>query len=220
MIPTDLIQAAGLWTYVLVFTITAAETSAFIGLLLPGETLILLAAALAGRGDLDPALLTAAVIGGGITGDSLGYAIGHWYEHRPSAERLRHRIQPGGRIDHARDFLLRRGGPAVFTGRFIGFVRSFLPFAAGAVGMPFPRFFLYSSTASAIWGTGNVLAGYFLGASAERLLRTAGVAGALAATAAILAMILVVRIRHLRARPPLRHHRRGRHRRLTRPMSQ
>ncbi|MGW1888531.1 DedA family protein [Streptomyces sp. NPDC001970] len=213
MISADLVEAAGLWTYALVFIITAVETSAFIGLLLPAETLILLAAALAGRGDLDPALLTAAVVGGGIAGDSLGYAIGHWYEHRPSAQRLRRRIRPGGRIDHARDFLLRRGGPAVFTGRFISFVRSFLPFAAGAVGMPFHRFFLYSSTASVIWGTGIVLAGYFLGASAERLLRTAGITGALAATAATaaLALILVCRMRHRRAQSPVGHQRRGRH---------
>ncbi|WP_405539313.1 DedA family protein [Streptomyces sp. NBC_00075] len=198
MIPTDFIEAAGLWTYVLVFAITAGETSAFIGLLLPGETIILLAAALAGRGDLDPVLLTAAVIGGGITGDSLGYALGHWYEHRPSAERLRRRIRPGGGIDRAQDFLLRRGGAAVFTGRFIGFVRSFLPFAAGAVGMPFRRFFLYSSAASVLWGTASVLAGYFLGASAEKLIRTAGVAGAGAAAAVTLVVLLVVRTRRRR----------------------
>ncbi|WP_326731551.1 DedA family protein [Streptomyces phaeochromogenes] len=198
MIPTEFVEAAGLWTYVLVFAITAGETSAFIGLLLPGETLILLAAALAGRGDLDPVLLTAAVIGGGITGDSLGYALGHWYEHRPSSERLRRRIRPGGGIDRAQDFLLRRGGAAVFTGRFIGFVRSFLPFAAGAVGMPFRRFFLYSSAASVLWGTANVLAGYFLGASAEKLIRTAGVAGAGAAAAVTLVVLLVVRIRRRR----------------------
>jgi membrane-associated protein len=195
VIPTHLVETAGVWSYVLVFALTAGETSAFIGIVLPGETLILLAAALAGRGLLDPVVLTAAVVVGGITGDSLGYALGHWYEHRPGAQWLRRRISPGSRTGRARDFLVRRGGAAVFTGRFVGFVRSFLPFAAGALGMPYRQFLPYSASASLVWGTGSVLAGYFLGSSAERLLSTVGVAGVtgVAAAAAIAAGLLIVR---------------------------
>ncbi|MER5912996.1 DedA family protein [Streptomyces sp. NPDC001982] len=184
-----LIETAGAWSYVVVFAVVAGETSAFIGLILPGETLILLAAALAERGELNPYLLTLAVIGGGIAGDSLGYALGHWFEHRPSAERLRRRIPARGRIDRSRAFLRSRGGTAVFTGRLVGFIRSFLPFAAGAAGMPYRPFLLYSTAASVVWGTGNVLAGYFLGSSAERILRTAGLAGVAAAAAAVLAVL-------------------------------
>ncbi|MFG2730346.1 hypothetical protein [Streptomyces canus] len=45
-----LIEAAGWWSYLIVFAMTAAETSAFLGLLVPGETAILLASAIAGRG--------------------------------------------------------------------------------------------------------------------------------------------------------------------------
>ncbi|KOU66891.1 hypothetical protein ADK57_18225 [Streptomyces sp. MMG1533] len=71
-----LIEAAGWWSCVVVFAVTAGETSAFIGVLLPGETVILLASALAGRGDLDPLLLSALVVAGGMTGDGLGYALG------------------------------------------------------------------------------------------------------------------------------------------------
>jgi len=198
MHPYALIEAPGAWSYVVLFAVTAGETSAFVGLLLPGETLILLAAAVAGRGGLDPVLLAAAVVTGGMTGDTLGYALGHWYERRPGAERLRRRIQSGSRIGRAQGFLLRHGGAAVFTGRFIGFVRTFLPFAAGMAGMPYRRFFPYSTAASLVWGVGNVLLGYFVGSAATELLHTAGLTGAAALAAVAVALLVLVWIRRRR----------------------
>ncbi|WTN44680.1 DedA family protein [Streptomyces sp. NBC_00631] len=115
-----LVEAAGWWSYVLVFALTAGETSAFVGVLLPGETVILLASAIAGRGDLNPVLLATLVVTGGITGDSLGYALGHWYGRRPNA-RLTRWVRDNSRISRAHDFLTRHGGAAVVGGRFIGF---------------------------------------------------------------------------------------------------
>ncbi|MFI7501564.1 DedA family protein [Streptomyces sp. NPDC049687] len=174
---STLIEAAGWWSYIVVFAVTAGETGAFIGVLLPGETVILVASAIAGRGDLNPVLLTALVVTGGMTGDGLGYALGHWYGRRPHARPTRW-VRPGSRIGQANDFLTRHGGAAVVTGRFIGFVRTFLPFAAGASGMPYRRFFLFSTVASLIWGIGNVLLGYFAGAAATGFLHAAGLIGA------------------------------------------
>ncbi|GAB3008803.1 hypothetical protein GCM10023080_088490 [Streptomyces pseudoechinosporeus] len=199
-----LIEAAGWWSYIVVFAVTAGETSAFIGVLLPGETVILLASAIAGQGDLNPVLLAALVVTGGMTGDSLGYALGHWYGRRPNARLLR-RIRPDGRIGQAHDFLTRHGGAAVVTGRFIGFVRTFLPFAAGASGMPYRRFFLFSTLASLIWGIGNVLLGYFAGAAATEFLHSAGpiVATVLAAAAvALVGLVWLLRRRRGSARVP------------------
>ncbi|MFI1354393.1 DedA family protein [Streptomyces sp. NPDC020898] len=199
-----LIEAAGWWTYIVVFAVTAGETGAFIGVLLPGETVILLASAIAGRGDLDPVLLAALVVTGGMTGDSLGYALGRWYGRRPNS-RLTQRIRPGSRIGQAQDFLTRHGGASVVAGRFIGFVRTFLPFAAGASGMPYRRFFLFSTVASLIWGIGNVLLGYFAGAAATDFLHEAGLIGAtvLAAVAvALLGLVWLLRRRRAGARAP------------------
>lgn len=199
-----LVEAAGWWSYIVVFALTAGETSAFIGVLLPGETVILLASAIAGRGDLDPVLLAALVVAGGMTGDSLGYALGHWYGQRPNT-RMAHRVRPGSRIGQAHGFLMRHGGAAVVTGRFIGFVRTFLPFAAGASGMPYRRFFLFSTVASLIWGIGNVLLGYFAGAAAIDFLHAAGLIGAsvLAAVAvALFGLVWLLRRRRGSARAP------------------
>ncbi|GAB2718795.1 DedA family protein [Kitasatospora kifunensis] len=189
---TSLVQAAGLWSYALIFTLTAAETSAFVGLLLPSETVILFAAALSAHGTLNPLLLTAAVVTGGIIGDSSGYALGRLLGKRVDARQRGHRIRPGGRIDRAGGYLRERGGPAVFTGRFIGFVRSFVPFAAGAAKMPYRRFLGFSASASLAWGLGNVALGYFLGASAQRLLHTIGLAGVAALAGVLVVAVLVL----------------------------
>jgi membrane-associated protein len=201
---TSVVETAGLWSYAVVFALTAGETSAFIGLFLPGETLILFAAALSARGDLNPVVLAITVVTGGIVGDSVGYAVGRWYDHwpRPQWTRGRGRRQsaPGGerrvsRVGNARTFLRRHGGSAVFIGRFIGFVRTFLPFVAGASGMPYRRFLPYSAAACVVWGVANVVAGYFLGSAAERLLRTVGLAGAAAAAGAAVIALVAVSIR-------------------------
>jgi membrane protein DedA with SNARE-associated domain len=201
---TSVVETAGLWSYAAVFALTAGETSAFIGLFLPGETLILFAAALSARGDLNPVLLAITVVTGGIVGDSVGYAVGRWYERwpRPGWTRRRSRRQPsagdgrrGSRVGNARNFLRRHGGSAVFIGRFIGFVRTFLPFVAGASGMPYRRFLPYSAAACVVWGVANVVAGYFLGSAAERLLRTVGLAGAATAVGAVVVTFLAVSIR-------------------------
>ncbi|MGW1886906.1 DedA family protein [Streptomyces sp. NPDC001970] len=192
-----LIEAAGWWSYAVVFAVTAGETGAFIGLLVPGETIILLASA--NRGVLNPLVLAAVVVAGGMVGDSLGYALGRWCARRPRA-RLVGWMRSGRRFGRAQAFLVRHGGAAVFTGRFVGFVRTFLPFAAGASGMPYRRFFLYSTAASLVWGVGNVLLGYFAGAAATELLHSAGLAGAAALAAVAVAVAIVVGIRILSRR--------------------
>ncbi|MEU4098920.1 DedA family protein [Streptomyces sp. NPDC026673] len=187
-----LIEAAGWWSYVVVFAVTAGETSAFVGLLLPGETVILLASAIAGRGDLNPLILAAAVVTGGIAGDNLGYALGRHCERHPGT--WLHRIRPDSRIGRAQNFLIRHGGAAVFTGRFIGFVRTFLPFVAGVSRMPYRRFVAYSSAASLVWGVGNVVLGYFAGAAATELLHRAGLVALPVLAAAAVAALAVARL--------------------------
>ncbi|MFF3057376.1 DedA family protein [Streptomyces sp. NPDC057909] len=181
------------------FAATASETSAFIGLLVPGESVILLASAIAGRGDLNVLILAAAVVTGGITGDNLGFALGRWCARHPGRRRSRRagRHDPHGR---AQAFLVRHGGAAVFTGRFIGFVRTFLPYVAGRSGMPYRRFFVYSTAASLVWGIGTVLLGYFAGAAAVEFLHSAGPIGIAVLATVTVAAYGVARLRRRRRR--------------------
>jgi membrane protein DedA with SNARE-associated domain len=215
VIPAGFVESIGVWAYVLVFVLTMGETSAFIGIVLPGETLVLLAAAIAGAGHLDVIGLGTVVITGSIVGDSVGYWVGRWSVHSRTAERIRRwtaRWRLARRLrdlpvlrtgkQRAHDFLLGHGGAAVFTGRFVGFVRSFLPFAAGAAGMPYRRFLPSTVAAGLIWGTGNVLVGYFLGASAGGLLHNVAITAVVGVAAVAAVVFATQRFRRNRGRNP------------------
>ncbi|MFG3323602.1 DedA family protein [Streptomyces sp. NPDC048171] len=188
-----LIDSAGWWSYLLVFAVTVGETSAFVGALLPGETVILIAAALAGKGDLNPFLLAVVVVVGGILGDNLGYMLGRRCGQRPSRGKFA-RLRLDVHLRKTQTFLARHGGKAVFTGRFIGFIRTFLPFAAGASAMPCRRFFFFSTLASVVWGVGSVVLGYFVGAAAIDYLHSAGFVGAIALAALAVVAFTTVRL--------------------------
>ncbi|MFF4243431.1 DedA family protein [Streptomyces sp. NPDC001822] len=196
----DVIEAAGWWSYAVVFLLTAAETGVFVGLLIPGETAVLLAAAIAGRGDLNGPLLAVVVVAGAVTGDTLGFALGRRCARQPARPRRR-AFRVGNRSGRTSAFLLRHGGAAVFTGKFVGFVRTFLPYAAGFSGMPYRRFALYSTAASVVWGTGSVLLGYYAGAAATRFVHSTGLVGAAALAAVSVPALVVAKVVARRRRP-------------------
>ncbi|MGW2519631.1 DedA family protein [Streptomyces sp. NPDC001617] len=82
----------------------------------------------------------------------LGYALGRRCGRHPGTW-LARRLRSDGWSGMAQTFLTRHGGTAVLTGRFVGVIRAFLPFAAGASGMPYRRFFF--SSAARIAGLGH-----------------------------------------------------------------
>ncbi|MFI9801717.1 DedA family protein [Streptomyces sp. NPDC052302] len=197
------IEAAGWWSYAVVFALTAAETSAFVGLLVPGESAVLLAAAVSGHGGPDVALLAAVVVAGAVTGDNLGFALGRRCAKRPG-HRWTPRIPGRHRDGRLRTFLTGHSGAALFTGKFIGFARTFLPYLAGSLGMPYRRFVLYSTAGSLVWGTGTVLVGHFAGSAAIELLHKAGLIGVAVLAVVIVAALAVLRLRTRRRRRPTR----------------
>jgi membrane-associated protein len=221
MISASVLQVGGLAAYLIVFAIAASETSALVGLLVPGETLVLAAGALAAQGYFDVTQLIIAVVAGAIVGDSIGYGLGRWYRSRhraggqgadrPEQDRPGRGVRPGwlarlvggDRVVRAEELLARRGGLAIFVGRFIGFVRSLLPFAAGAAGMGYRRFLAYGVPAAIAWGISSVLAGVLLGESAGQLFSVAGM-GAIVALAAAAILVLVI----IGVRKAVRAHRR------------
>jgi membrane protein DedA with SNARE-associated domain len=210
MISASVLQVGGLAAYLIVFAIAASETSALVGLLVPGETLVLAAGALAAQGYFDVTRLIIAVVAGAIVGDSIGYGIGRWYRSRQKAsaqagesqrgKRDRRpgwlaRLIGGDRIQRAEALLARRGGLAIFVGRFIGFVRSLLPFVAGAAGMGYRRFLAYDVPAAIAWSVSSVLAGLLLGESAGQLFSLAGMGAVVVLAAAAIVVLLIVSVR-------------------------
>ncbi|HKF44374.1 MAG TPA: DedA family protein [Thermoanaerobaculia bacterium] len=173
----------GPWAVGAVFFLAAAETALFIGFLLPGEVAVVLGGVLASREHVPLGGVIAAGVAGPILGDSIGYFLGRRYGENVSHKRLKKRWAK------AQAWIKRRGAPAVFLGRFVAFLRTFVPPAAGVARMPYRRFLPWSAAAGVIWGTGSALLGYVAGSNFERVIHAMGRAGLLLFGVAVLAGI-------------------------------
>jgi membrane protein DedA with SNARE-associated domain len=161
----DLVARLGEWGYLVIFLGATLESAAFLGLAVPGESLVLVAGFFANMHvfDLDVAILVATV--GAILGDNIGYRLGR---HLGRAWLLRYGRHIGLRERHiarAEALFARYGGRAVFLGRFVGFARALVPFVAGASRMPYRQFLVYNALGAALWAIAFTLLGYSLGAS-------------------------------------------------------
>ncbi|PJK27794.1 DedA family protein [Minwuia thermotolerans] len=123
---------------------------------IPSELIMPLAGFSAARGELDIVLATLAGSAGSLLGALFWYGIGRWLgEH----ERLKRFAEGHGRwltltpkeIDRARDWFERHGGKAVFLGRLVPAVRTFISVPAGVARMSLARVTLYSALGTVIW---------------------------------------------------------------------
>jgi membrane protein DedA with SNARE-associated domain len=96
--------------------------------------------------------------------------------------------------------LARRGGSAVFFGRFVAFFRATMPALAGTAGMRYSKFLAFNAAGGLVWGIGVVLLGYLAGNSYSTIEQTYGRATALIALAVIVIAVVVWRIRRRSAR--------------------
>jgi membrane-associated protein len=143
----------------------AAETALMIGLLIPGELIVVAAGIRAANGDLPVAAVAAAAVVGAIAGDSLGYLFGRHFRKAIS------RRLSAKRRSKAEEWLKRRGQPAIFLARFTPFLRSVMPAAAGAATIRYRSFLLWSAPAGILWGTGSALLGYYAARNSEVVLQ-------------------------------------------------
>lgn len=156
------------WGYLIVGTATFLENSVGAGVIVPGETLVIIGGFYAHIGDLSLSWVAAAACVGAILGDNTGYLIGRRYG-RGLLERHGHRLfVTRERLERADRYYRAHGGKTVFLGRFIPVVRSLGFIVAGIARMEWPRFLAYDVLGATIWGVGHSILGYLLGASYER----------------------------------------------------
>ena len=127
------------------------ETSILIGLIVPGDTIVIVAAT-AVSSPLEGVLLGVAVVIGALIGESIGFWIGRWLGPRIRASRLGARI---GEKNWARSerYLQRRGGPAIFLSRFLPVLHSLVPLTVGMSGYSYRRFLAWTAPACILWTT-------------------------------------------------------------------
>jgi len=140
------------------------ESAAFVGLVVPGETAMLLGGVLAASGQVNLAGMVAGGIVGAVLGDLAGYGMGRLAGPSLRSGRLGRWVGKS-RWDRAESLLERRGGPAVFLGRWIGVLRAIVPAAAGAANMPATRFMTWNAVGGVLWASTVVMLGYLVGSS-------------------------------------------------------
>jgi membrane protein DedA with SNARE-associated domain len=186
------------WLVLLVAgAVVFAEDALFVGFVIPGETVAVLAGASAKLGHVSLVGVLIVVIVAAIVGDTVGYEIGRHAGARvlrlPFLEKRRERL------DDAQDFLARRGGSAVFLGRWVAFFRAVMPALAGTARMPYPRFLAWNALGGVAWGAAVVLIGYAAGASYARVEKSFGRNAAFVVLGLGIVAVLVWRVRKRRA---------------------
>jgi membrane protein DedA with SNARE-associated domain/membrane-associated phospholipid phosphatase len=174
-----------------VFLLPALESSAFVGFVFPGEIGVLLGGVLAFQHKAGLAAVLAAGIAGAIVGDSVGYEVGKRWGRRLLHGSIGRFLKPE-HLHRAEGYLQRRGGKAVFFGRFTAALRVLIPGLAGMSGLPYGRFLAYNAAGGALWATGFVLAGYAAGDSWRDVEGIAGRAGVVLLLLAVLAAAVVL----------------------------
>jgi membrane-associated protein len=157
---SDLSDTLGTWTYALVGALAFLETGAFVGLVAPGETAVVLGGVVAASGDvaLGPMLLIVWIAA--ALGDFASFMLGRRLGRRFLVTRgPRIGVTPArlGRVDA---FFERHGAKAILVGRFIGIIRAVAPFLAGASGMRLRAFLPWSLLGTFAWGATFTLVGY------------------------------------------------------------
>ncbi|SDZ43829.1 DedA family protein [Herbiconiux ginsengi] len=185
------------------------ETSILIGLVVPGDTVVLVAST-AVDGPLEYISLVAVVIVGALCGESIGFAIGRWFGPKLRASRLGRRIGEKNWV-RAETYLAKRGGIAVFLSRFIPVLHSLIPLTVGMSPMRYRRFMTWTVPACILWAFAYVSVGAFAAGSYRELSRDLHWAGYafVAIIALFVALVFVAKklinraeSRHMQEAPP------------------
>jgi membrane protein DedA with SNARE-associated domain len=183
--------------YLVIAALVFGETAVFVGFVLPGEIATILGGVLASRGHVTLAVLVLVVVAAAITGPFVGYEIGRRTGDRLFAAKALRRVRGGA--ERTRSVLTKRGGAAVFLGRFIAVARAIMPAAAGAAGVRLATFAIYNVLGGLLWGVGYCLLGYLAGSAYAVVERRVGTGLAIAIGAVVVVAAVVWAIRRHRA---------------------
>ena len=163
--------------------------------MIPGETALIVAAALASRGKLSLPVVIGVAAGAAIIGDNVGYLIGRrglrWVVSRPGRFAAHRRRL----IERGEEFFARWGAAAVFFGRWLPGLRVITSWLAGANRMPWPRFLFWNALGGIAWACTIGSLAYVLGSTASGSLGAIGFIGVAVAVLVYLITFLRRRLR-------------------------
>ena len=159
-----LISQYGAWVYVGLFMIIFIETGLVVFPFLPGDSLLFLSGSIAAMSahSLNPIILIVVLSIAAIVGDGVNFEIGKRTGRKLISSKLSRWIKPK-HLEQAELFFERHGNSSIFIGRFIPFIRTFIPFTAGMSKMKYRHFVAFNILGGVVWVTVVVMAGYLLG---------------------------------------------------------
>jgi len=164
------------------------ETSILVGLIVPGDTIVLVAST-AVEGPVEYFAMVVAVVIGALCGESIGFALGRWFGPRIRASKLGRKLGQDN-FDKAEAYLARRGGIAVFLSRFLPVLHSLIPLTVGMSPMRYRTFMTWTAPACILWAFAYVSVGSLAAGSYRELSRELHWAGYI--FVAIIAVFIVL----------------------------
>ena len=152
--PETLLEAMGPWAMIGIMLIVLIESGVLFPVL-PGESLLF------ASGLLHLPTLILLVVVAAFIGAQIGYFLGAKWGRRffkPDARFLKTE-----HLEKAEYYFTNYGGRSLVIGRFIPFVRTFIPIAAGMARYPYPKFLAFNTLGAIMWGAGFILVGALLG---------------------------------------------------------
>ncbi|MFJ6652447.1 DedA family protein [Microbacterium sp. NPDC091313] len=125
------------------------ETSVLLGLIVPGDTIVIVAST-AVSSVWEGLALGVAVVLGSLAGESIGFALGRFLGPRIRASRLGRRIGEKS-WERSERYLQRRGGLAIFLSRFLPVLHSLVPLTVGMSEYRYRRFLAWTAPACVVW---------------------------------------------------------------------
>ncbi len=165
------------------------ETSVLIGLVVPGDTIVIVASTGVSNW-VEYLSLVLIVIAGALGGESIGFALGRFFGPKIRGSRLGQRVGYENWM-RAENYLDRRGGIAVFVSRFLPVLHSLIPLTVGMSTMRYRKFIAWTLPACVIWAIAYAGVGWAAAGTYRELAGRLHYAGYLF-VAIILAFVLVV----------------------------
>ncbi len=148
--------------YLGVWGIVFAESGIIFCFFLPGDSLLFTAGVLAAQGTLNLIILSVGCFIAAVTGNLLGYEVG---------KRVGMRLFKNGdtrflkkkHLEMTERFFAKHGKMTIILARFLPIIRTFTPFLAGVVRVPYRLYVSYTIIGALAWAVGLCVLGYFFG---------------------------------------------------------
>ena len=152
----------GIWVYAILFLIIFMETGFVVTPILPGDSVLFAAGALAATGMLNIYALLGLLMFADIAGDNVNYNIGRLLGKKV-LEKENPRFIKKEYIEKTNSYYDKYGGKTIIIARFIPIVRTFAPFVAGIGEMKYTKFIKFDICGGVLWVGFVSLVGFFFG---------------------------------------------------------